>query len=124
MNREIKFSGKRINNNEWVFGDLYHYDNCLDGWLIYPKGIDRKSVRVIPETVGQYTGVKDVNGIEIYEDDLIEDIETLLVFKVVWNKDFCGWWCSNENKTIEKSLNTVVKRCKIIGNIHENNKGE
>ena len=80
MNREIEFRGKRLDNDEWVYGDLMH-DNH-GGCYIYP--LDAKNLytenKVDPDTVGQFTGLHDKNNRGIYEGDIVECVS--------WNEYF------------------------------------
>ena len=130
--REILFEGKRKDNGEWVYGNLITDDD--DVYILakenLSKGIDiggwidgAQSYEVIPETVGQYTGLCDKNGTRIFEGDILEgDLEDSLDPGARWRSIVVwgtfGWMCKDRQCLPMDTFD--VLEGEVIGNIHDN----
>jgi len=123
MLREIKFRGKRIDTKEWVYG-YYNFNPFFNRAEIFSCDDIRMFVyAVIPETVGQFTGLRDANGKEIYEDDIVDFIdlpageEALCTGEVIFEE--FGWHFTNS--ITESSLSCYDSEyLNVIGNKHDN----
>ena len=127
--REIKFRGKRVDTGEWFFGYLYTYPVknglfCDLGTLVI--GNDAEHHMIDPTTVGQYTGLKDKNGVEIFEGDIVR-FDGKYDYPVWFDE---GTFCTNAYGDFDP-LHIFLKgaRCKagqyivpfeVIGNLHDN----
>ena len=113
--KEIKFRGIAKCTGSWIYGDLIH--NGFDGISrIITIGIASAGcypVEVIPETVGQFTGLHDKNGKEIYEGDIL----CFTGLSKQHQEPFVIEWRENDARYTDYS---PKDKAEIIGNIWEN----
>lgn len=147
--REIKFRGKRVDNGEWVYGVpvIGLTSGVFMVWIESEakRGRGELSIRdvvkqaeVIPETVGQSTGLEDRDGDEIFEGDFVwieHDITETQSLGSIENKDLSVWEEVVETFEVEDvvvfvngSFNVqewvvgtfMPYEVEVIGNIHDN----
>ncbi|MFH1740981.1 MAG: YopX family protein [bacterium] len=135
--REIKFRGRRIDDKSWVYGSLITIGG--KAWIvpcdikpeqIMQTGLYRINVpafEVDPATVGQFTGLHDKNGKEIYEGDVVRlgynAIHDGVITKCVWAEwrpGFIYEFITGENEGRYTDMMDTWRTYEIIGNIHEN----
>ena len=118
--REIKFRGKRKDNGEWVYGWLVN--NRWGDYAIELK-LSHNLFIVHEDTIGQYTGLKDKNGREIYEGDILrKELKDEVVHYLV---DFGNWQYPSSFILVYKHPYQVfllkhTDDLEVIGNIHDN----
>lgn len=120
--REILFRGKREDNGEWFEGGLvhrtlYYGDPCDDYVIVENAEFDYdyyEAHTVIPETVGQFTGLTDKNGKKIFEGDIVKH-EYGAVKEVKYCRGFFFPFVAFPEYRCLSADN-----CEVIGNIHDN----
>ena len=117
----IKFKAKRIDNREWVEGDLMK--ESYSARIIEHTSKADNWIAVDPSTVCQFTGLKDCEGKELFEHDLIHFAGYNNTAEVIWSVSNCAFMAVHENKH-SYLLHYVIKICKIekIGNKFDNEK--
>lgn len=134
MKEIIKFRGKRVDTGEWVFGNVIGVDCSYVIAQNMFEWVENSGLQggdwwhVIPDTVGQYTGLKDKNSKEIYEGDILRhkwnsgnDIFLETISEVKFSR---GAFVVDDKKRADwlLSLHALPKwaEIEVIGNIYEN----
>lgn len=144
--REIKFRGYDLDSESWVYGayikhidstpclftskeeeekwykehtkHLIAFDGFSDWWM--PRGID-VCTSIVPDSIGQSTGLFDVNKKEIFEGDIVKYTlyNKSVLYEVKYNNSTLSWQLSNklENENISFAFKS---RLEVIGNVYEN----
>ena len=118
--REILFRGKRKDNGEWDFGDLEHNGKNVPKWV--------NGNEIVPESVGQFTGLTDKNGKKIFENDIIADDEEYSTFENTrkgivkfYHGEFTSFYGQDLlGRDCYDPLYSVCKERYVIGNIYDN----
>ena len=118
---DIKFKAKRLDGKGWAIGDLLHsYEN---GAIIVPiEGGGAFSVD--PSSICQFTGLKDCNGNEVWEGDVIKSPYFGIEHTIEWNNHLCSFNALDEIRSSQNPLGTLIMSFGwyVVGNKFEKEK--
>ena len=133
MNNRYIFRGKR-ESGEWIYGDLiigqhdeYYIHPNANAFSVNEYNLAKciQMIKVIPETVGQCTGLKDKNGKWIFENDIVKDTGSGICYFIKWFPECACYSLANKDGQMNfgcDELEMFLDDLSVIGNIHDNPK--
>ena len=123
--RPIKFRGKRLDNGEWIIGYYLEMELCDGcGRCSYIKADGYEPIKVNPNTIGQYTGLKDKNGEKVFEGDIIRYFypENLFIdyTGVIKYQNGSFNFCHTDGDGMLRMRDFGKLATEVLGNIHDN----
>lgn len=143
--REILFRGKRIDNKEWIYGGLIltqhrafivdrENKESLRGFTTHHADMyDWRSTEVVPPTVGQYTGLKDKNGVKIFEGDIVTFEDAVADYEgyhddvflnrgevTYTERGMCLYFTNRQVVVMDDLFYKGTADCEVVGNIYDN----
>lgn len=116
MNRTILFRAKQKSDGQWFHGNLMCYGK--QKYISVTKVIPWQAYFIDDDTIGQYTGVKDINGKMVFEGDVVflyADTESRFI--VQWSEEWLCFLGHSDNETVTINKHTLIE---VIGNIYDN----
>lgn len=126
MNDKNLYRGKRVDNGEWVDGDLIHrqiWGRALAIIRISDDGFEHyEEYEVIPESVGQFTGLTDKNGNKIFEGDIVKVTTGIEGYKSTYHSAIQEVKYNAESgiAVFLPFDNSDMVEAEVIGNIYDN----
>lgn len=125
--REILFRGKKLNSDEWLYGDILQINR--DSYTLN-DGLDSRS-KVDERTISQYIGLKDTAGEKIFEFDIINffkkdfngfvDYSQNFLGVVEWDEYYCCWLVNGIKCGVFKfGVDIALESINVVGNIFDN----
>lgn len=108
----IKFKAKKTLDGKWIKGDLVHHKDSDSVWITDYE--NQLTSPVDPSTICQFTGLKDCEGNELYEHDVIKNYP-FIPSEIVWSEELSGYYLTHANgKIYEKPLGYYLSLGKFI----------
>lgn len=129
----MNFRGLTL-EKKWVYGDLLNNPcatRIVQNFALVCDPVTHNNVEltgcsgvfflVDKKTVGRQTGMFDANGNEVYEGDIVRNVDNRCLQEVFWNNDEASWFCKyiDDEKRIVSLSDSLGNLNVMVGNIHE-----